>query len=68
MIKKTIKLLKDQKGYGTVELLILVAALGLLAVTVTGAVSGKLASDEPGSATSKINSTITDLLDEAAGN
>lgn len=35
MIKKTIKLLRNQKGYGTVELLILVAALGLLAVTVT---------------------------------
>lgn len=67
MIKKTIKLLRNQKGYGTVELLILVAALGLLAVTVTGAVSGKLTSDDSGSATNKINSTITDLLDQASG-
>jgi len=65
-MRKIIDLLKGQEGYGTVELLILVAALGVLAVGVTGAVSSKLTADTPGSATNTINDTITNLLQDAS--
>jgi competence protein ComGC len=63
------KLLKNQEGYGTVELLILVAALGLLAVGITGSLRTKLTdANDAGSAVNKVNSTITNLLNQASSN
>ncbi len=65
-LKAICKRIKGQEGYGTVELLILVAALGVLAVAITSSVSTELTKED--GATSKIGSTVSSLLDEAAGN
>ncbi len=64
-LKSVWKKIMEQKGYGTVELLILVAALGVLAVAITSSVNTELTKD--GGATSKIGDTVTSLLDEAIG-
>lgn len=62
------KMFRSEKGYGTVELLILVAALGVLAVGITMSINDKLTdASNANSAVSKVNSTITTLLDQAAG-
>ncbi|QNB45397.1 hypothetical protein BR63_03150 [Thermanaerosceptrum fracticalcis] len=59
------KLLKNQEGYGTVELLILVAALGLLAVGITSSLRTKLTdTNDAGSAVNKVNSSITSILNQ----
>ncbi len=66
MRKAMYEKLKEQNGYGTVELLLLVAALGVLAVGITGSVSTELTKED--GATSKIGGTVSTLLDQAAGN
>lgn len=67
-MKKIKETLRNKKGYGTVELLILVAALGVLAVGVTVGISDTLTdTSNANSAVNKVNSTITTLLDQAAG-
>ena len=61
-------MLKNQEGYGTIELLVLVAALGLLAVGITGSLNTKLTSaSDPGSAVNKVNTAITDILNQVSG-
>lgn len=66
-MKKIREMLLNEKGYGTVELLILVAALGVLAVGVTLGITDKLTDDSEGGAVGEINKTITDLLKKAGG-
>ena len=61
MYKKLISLLKEEKGYNTVEALLWMAAVAILSVTVTTALKGKLTGD--GGAVETINDTITDLLE-----
>ena len=69
MYKKLISLLKEEKGYNTVEALLWMAAVAILSVTVTTALKGKLtgeaAEGEEKSAVHIINETITDLLNQA---
>ena len=64
MYKKLISLLKEEKGYNTVEALLWMAAVAILSVTVTTALKGKLTADED-SAVNTINETINKLLQEA---
>ena len=65
MYKKLISLLKEEKGYNTVEALLWMAAVAILSVTVTTELKGKLTGDETDSAVNVINSTITELLNQA---
>jgi len=65
MYKKLISLLKEEKGYNTVEALLWTAAVAILSVTVTTALKGKLTGDETDSAVNTINNTITQLLNRA---
>ena len=71
MYKKLISLLKEEKGYNTVEALLWMAAVAVLSVAVTTALKGKLTGEagEGGekSAVEVINETITNLLEEASG-
>ena len=65
MYKKLISLLKEEKGYNTVEALLWIAAVAVLSLAVTSALKGKLTEDE-NSAVDVINETITTLLNEAS--
>jgi len=64
MYKKLISLLKEEKGYNTVEALLWMAAVAILSVTVTTALKGKLTGDGNG-AVHIINETIIELLERA---
>ncbi len=64
MYKKLISLLKEEKGYNTVEALLWMAAVAVLSVVVTTALKGRLTEGDD-SAVDTINDTITDLLNEA---
>lgn len=66
MYKKLISLLKEEKGYNTVEALLWIAAVAVLCVVVTSALKDKLTGG--GGAVETINDTINDLLNEASGN
>ena len=70
MYKKLISLLKEEKGYNTVEALLWMAAVAVLSVAVTTALKGKLTGEAgPGkSAVEVINETITNLLETASDN
>ena len=64
MYKKLISLLKEEKGYNTVEALLWMAAVAILSVTVTTALKEKLTvGDGKGgkSAVDTINDTINKL-------
>lgn len=63
MYKKLISLLKEEKGYNTVEALLWMAAVAILSVTVTTALKGKLTGTN--GAVDTINKTITQLLNRA---
>jgi len=63
MYKKLISLLKEEKGYNTVEALLWTAAVAILSVTVTTALKGKLTGTN--GAVDTINNTITELLNRA---
>ena len=65
MYKKLISLLKEEKGYNTVEALLWMAAVAILSVTVTTALKEKLTGTEDDSAVNTINNTITNLLNQA---
>lgn len=70
MYKKLISLLKEEKGYNTVEALLWMAAVAVLSVAVTTALKGRLTESGEGStsAVDTINNTITNLLkDVGAG-
>lgn len=64
MYKKLISLLKEEKGYSTVEALLWMAAVAVLSVAVTSALQSKLTGDEDNSAVNKVNNTIGELLDK----
>jgi len=71
MYKKLISLLKEEKGYNTVEALLWMAAVAILSVTVTTALKEKLTvgtaeAEGKDSAVHIINETITDLLERAS--
>ena len=63
MYKKLISLLKEEKGYNTVEALLWIAAVAVLSVAVTSALNEKL-TDENTGAVKTINDTITNLLED----
>ena len=67
MYKKLISLLKEEKGYNTVEALLWTAAVAILSVTVTTALKERLTvgTQEEPSAVKTINETITQLLNRA---
>lgn len=68
MYKKLISLLKEEKGYNTVEALLWMAAVAILSVTVTTALKVKLTGkteEDTSSAVHIINETITELLNKA---
>mgnify|MGYP000980434700 CR=1 FL=1 len=67
MYKKLISLLKEEKGYNTVEALLWMAAVAILSVTVTTALKEKLTvgTQEEKSAVETINDTIIELLGRA---
>ena len=72
MYKKLISLLKEEKGYNTVEALLWIAAVAVLCVAVNTALKEKLTGDGKAGSTSavdKINDTINKLLEDvgAAG-
>ena len=62
MYKKLISLLKEEKGYNTVEALLWMAAVAVLSVAVTSALKGKLTGTN--GAVDTINDTITELLED----
>lgn len=61
MYKKLISLLKEEKGYNTVEALLWIAAVAVLSVAVTSALEGQLTGD--GGAVETVNNTIKTLLE-----
>ncbi|MGB4198799.1 MAG: hypothetical protein WBJ82_06805 [Tepidanaerobacteraceae bacterium] len=63
MYKKLISLLKEEKGYNTVEALLWIAAVAVLCVAVNTALKDKLTGT--GGAVETIDGTITNLLEEA---
>lgn len=60
MYKKLISLLKEEKGYNTVEALLWIAAVAVLSVAVTSALEGELTGS--GGAVETVNNTINTLL------
>ena len=60
MYKKLISLLKEEKGYNTVEALLWMAAVAVLSVAVTSALEGELTGS--GGAVETVNNTINTLL------
>ena len=60
MYKKLISLLKEEKGYNTVEALLWIAAVAVLSVAVTSALEGELTGS--GGAVETVNNTIKTLL------
>jgi Flp pilus assembly pilin Flp len=70
MYKKLISLLKEEKGYNTVEALLWMAAVAVLSVAVTSALKERLTGGAEGkdSAVDTINETITNLLNQASDN
>jgi Flp pilus assembly pilin Flp len=60
MYKKLISLLKEEKGYNTVEALLWIAAVAVLSVAVTSALEGELTGQ--GGAVGTVNDTIKTLL------
>ena len=67
MYKKLISLLKEEKGYNTVEALLWLAAVAVLSVAVNTALKGRLieGADGKDSAVDTINNTITQILNKA---
>ena len=63
MYKKLISLLKEEKGYNTVEALLWIAAVAVLCVAVTSALKDKLTGGD--GAVNTINNTITQILNKA---
>lgn len=63
MYKKLISLLKEEKGYNTVEALLWMAAVAVLSVAVTTALKGKLTEGE-GNAVETVNDTVVGLLND----
>ena len=63
MYKKLISLLKEEKGYNTVEALLWMAAVAVLSVVVTSALKDRLTGKD--GAVDTINNTITDILNKA---
>ena len=61
MYKKLISLLKEEKGYSTVEALLWMAAVAVLSVAVTSALKGKLT--DTGGAVDTVNNTVVKLLE-----
>ncbi len=62
------QLLKNEQGYGTVELLLIIAGLGLLATGIFKVLQSKLAGDgtttsEANSATGKVTGGINSMID-----
>jgi len=64
MYKKLISLLKEEKGYNTVEALLWMAAVAVLCVAVNTALKGRLTEGDD-SAVETINNTITKILESA---
>ncbi len=60
MYKKLISLLKEEKGYNTVEALLWMAAVAVLSVAVTNALKDKLTAND--GAVETVNKTINNLL------
>ncbi|MGB4462299.1 MAG: hypothetical protein WBI77_07815 [Tepidanaerobacteraceae bacterium] len=69
MYKKLISLLKEEKGYNTVEALLWIAAVAVLSVAVNTALKERLTvgSAQKESAVDTINNTITEILNKAQG-
>lgn len=65
MLNKIVKkLLEEEKGYGTVELLIIVAALGVLATGLMSALNISLTgSDGHGGSAATVGDKISDIID-----
>lgn len=63
MYKKLISLLKEEKGYNTVEALLWMAAVAILSVTITTALKGKLTEGDS-SAVNTVNNTVVELLND----
>jgi len=63
MYKKLISLLKEEKGYQTVEALLWMAAVAVLSVAVTTALKGKLTKGD-GNAVDTVNNTVVELLND----
>lgn len=63
MYKKLISLLKEEKGYNTVEALLWMAAVAVLSVAVTTALKGKLTEGDS-SAVNTVNNTVVELLND----
>lgn len=56
-------LLKNEQGYGTVELLIIIGALGLLATGILKSLNTKLVNDGTGTAaTDKVSENINSII------
>jgi len=64
MYKKLISLLKEEKGYNTVEALLWMAAVAVLSVAVTSALKDRLTGDGEGSAVNTVNNTVVELLND----
>ena len=64
MYKKLISLLKEEKGYNTVEALLWLAAVAVLSVAVNTALKGRLTVGKD-CAVETINNTITEILESA---
>lgn len=63
------KLFGNEQGYGTVELLLIIAGLGLLATGIFNVLQPKLAGDgttagDAASATGKVTSGISAMIDD----
>lgn len=65
MKKLLVNLVKGEKGYGTVELLILVAAIGVLATSLMLGLKANLVdgTDENPSAVTTVGGKIGDMVD-----
>jgi len=57
------RLLKEEEGYGTVEMILIIAGVGLLATGIFNVLQGNLASNED-SAVNQVTGSITDIVKE----
>jgi len=57
------RLLKEEDGYGTVEMILIIAGVGLLATGIFNVLQGNLATDDE-SAVNQVAGSITDIIKE----
>lgn len=64
MLNKLKRLVVEEDGYGTVEMILIIAGVGLLATSIFNVLETSIASNTAGSAVNQVGTNINGLLDD----